>query len=80
MKKSYLSPRMLITVCLSIMSLLSGSAIRFEYPIKISTNQRYFTDARGLPFFYQACTGWELFSMLTREETEVYLKNRSEKG
>ena len=53
---------------------------KFEYPVKISKNQRYFTDAKGRPFFYQACTGWELLSKLTREETEVYLKNRSEKG
>lgn len=53
---------------------------RFEYPVKISKNQRYFTDAQGRPFFYQACTGWELLSKLTREETETYLKNRSEKG
>ena len=53
---------------------------QFEYPVKISKNQRHFTDARGRPFFYQACTGWELLSKLTREETEVYLKNRSEKG
>jgi len=55
-------------------------AIQFEYPVKISKNQRYFTDANGRPFFYQACTGWMLLSKLTREETEVYLKNRSEKG
>ena len=55
-------------------------SIQFEYPLKISKNQRYFTDARDRPFFYQACTGWELLSKLTREETEVYLKNRSEKG
>jgi hypothetical protein len=54
--------------------------VRFEYPVKISKNQRYFTDAKGRPFFYQACTGWELLSKLTREEAEVYLKNRSEKG
>ena len=53
---------------------------QFEYPVKISKNQRYFTDAKDRPFFYQACTGWELLSKLTREETEVYLKNRSEKG
>ncbi len=53
---------------------------KFEYPVKISKNQRYFTDAKGRPFFYQACTGWELLSKLTREETEIYLKNRSEKG
>ena len=53
---------------------------KFEYPIKISKNQRYFTDAKGRPFFYQACTGWMLLSKLTREETEEYLKNRRENG
>jgi hypothetical protein len=50
------------------------------FPIKISKNKRYFTDSNNRPFFYQACTGWELLSKLTREETEMYLKNRAEKG
>ena len=58
----------------------AGSEIRVEYPVKISKNQRYFTDATGKPFFYQACTGWELLTKLNREETEVYFKNRSEMG
>ena len=57
-----------------------NSEIQYEYPVKINKNERYFTDAKDRPFFYQACTGWELLSKLTREETEVYLKNRSEKG
>jgi hypothetical protein len=50
------------------------------FPVKISKNKRYFTDSNNRPFFYQACTGWELLSKLTREETEMYLKNRAEKG
>jgi hypothetical protein len=52
----------------------------FKYPIKISKNNRFFTDSDGIPFFYQACTGWSLLSQLTKEETDIYLRNRSEKG
>jgi hypothetical protein len=95
MKSIIFSQRFLITVFIGLASLAIVDAvnpfdiqqkgnvnpvIKFEYPVKVSENQRYFTDANGRPFFYQACTGWELLSKLTREETEVYLKNRSEKG
>lgn len=48
--------------------------------IKISENQRYFSDEDGQPFFWLGDTGWLLFSKLDREETEQYLENRREKG
>ncbi|MGQ9487464.1 MAG: glycoside hydrolase family 140 protein [Armatimonadota bacterium] len=34
----------------------------------------------GKPFFYLGDTAWELFHRLTREETELYLKDRASKG
>ncbi len=54
--------------------------VSVTFPVKISKDNRYFVDSKNQPFFYQACTGWELLSKLTREETEMYLKNRAEKG
>jgi hypothetical protein len=50
------------------------------FPVKISKDKHYFTDSKNRPFFYQACTGWSLFSQLTWEEPEMYLKNRADKG
>ncbi|MGX9522531.1 apiosidase-like domain-containing protein [Vibrio mediterranei] len=34
----------------------------------------------GSPFFYTACTAWELFHKLTFSEAKKYLKNRASKG
>lgn len=50
------------------------------FPLRISDNGRYFQDAEGAPFFYLADTAWELFHRLDREEADLYLRNRAEKG
>ena len=41
---------------------------------------RYLVTERGEPFFYLGDTAWELFHRLTREEAELYLKDRAAKG
>lgn len=41
---------------------------------------RYLVTDRGKPFFYLGDTAWELFHRLTREEAELYLKDRAAKG
>lgn len=41
---------------------------------------RYLVTDRGRPFFYLGDTAWELFHRLTREEAELYLKDRAGKG
>lgn len=41
---------------------------------------RYLVTETGKPFFYLGDTAWELFHRLTREETELYLKDRASKG
>jgi hypothetical protein len=51
-----------------------------EERLKISSNQRFFTDGDGDPFFWLGDTGWLLFSKLTREEAEKYLEDRKNKG
>ncbi len=48
--------------------------------IKVSNNKRYLMTAEGKPFFWLGDTAWELFHRLTREEAELYLKNRADKG
>jgi hypothetical protein len=49
-------------------------------PLKISENQRYFTDSTGQPVFWLGDTGWLLFSRLTREESIQYLDARAQQG
>ncbi|MFO0888844.1 MAG: glycoside hydrolase family 140 protein [Isosphaeraceae bacterium] len=47
------------------------------YPARVSENHRFLLDQAGKPFFYLADTAWELFHRLSREEADVYLKNRA---
>ena len=48
--------------------------------ISVSSNHRFLVDESGSPFFWLGDTAWEIFHRLTREETEVYLENRRQKG
>ena len=43
-------------------------------------HQRYLVTESGDPFFYLGDTAWELFHRLTREEAELYLRDRAAKG
>ncbi|HEX8040384.1 MAG TPA: glycoside hydrolase family 140 protein [Chryseosolibacter sp.] len=48
--------------------------------LQVSGNGRFLQTADGQPFFWLGDTAWELFHRLTREEAELYLKNRAAKG
>ncbi|HEY1053384.1 MAG TPA: DUF4038 domain-containing protein [Prosthecobacter sp.] len=58
-----------------------STAAQGELPgLKIGNDHRHIVTSDGKPFFLLGDTAWELFHRLTREETEVYLKNRADKG
>lgn len=70
---------------ISLFIFLLMSTVLLAQPIqnkrlKISSNQRFFTDGKGNPFFWLGDTGWLLFSKLNREEAEQYLEDRRKKG
>lgn len=48
--------------------------------IKISENKRYLMYESRKPFFWLGDTAWLLFQKLSMDETEMYMKNRSDKG
>jgi len=48
--------------------------------LEVSSNGRYLIYENGNPFFYLGDTAWELFHRLTKEEADLYLTNRAEKG
>nr|WP_284241838.1 glycoside hydrolase family 140 protein [Paenibacillus glycanilyticus] len=48
--------------------------------LKVSDNKRFLVREDGSPFFWLADTAWELFHRLNREEAELYLRNRAERG
>ncbi len=49
-------------------------------PLRVSSNGRYFVDAHGEPFFWLGDTAWPLFTEYSPEDSEKYLKRRSEQG
>ncbi|MCF6356728.1 MAG: glycoside hydrolase family 140 protein [Draconibacterium sp.] len=48
--------------------------------LRVSDNNRRLVNKDGSLFFYMADTGWELFHRATKEQTEMYLKDRKAKG
>jgi hypothetical protein len=48
--------------------------------LRVAENQRYLAYEDGTPFFYLGDTAWELFHRLNREEADLYLSNRAQKG
>lgn len=48
--------------------------------IAVSDNHHFLVDESGAPFFWLGDTAWELFHRPTREECELYLENRRQKG
>src|SRR5690606_468412 len=48
--------------------------------LRVAADHRHLETADGKPFFLLGDTAWELFHRLTREETQLYLRNRADKG
>jgi hypothetical protein len=48
--------------------------------LQISENRRFLEYEDNTPLFYLGDTAWELFHRLNREEVDLYLTNRAEKG
>lgn len=48
--------------------------------LRVSDNGRYLVYKDGTPFFYLGDTAWELFHRLDREEADLYLQDRADKG
>ena len=70
------------TVLFPLAALLASSILSAQAAplprLRVSDNGRYFVKADGSPFFYLGDTEWALFH-LTREDAELYLKDRVEK-
>ncbi|MDX2247316.1 MAG: glycoside hydrolase family 140 protein [Bacteroidia bacterium] len=48
--------------------------------VKTSKNGRFLVTEDGKPFFYLGDTAWELFHRLSREEMDLYFRDRAAKG
>jgi len=65
---------------LKIAALLIFFCTSINAQIKVSQNKRFLETHDGKPFFWLGDTAWELFHRLNREEADLYLKNRADKG
>ena len=52
----------------------------YSQELTISDDHRFIVRKDGSPFFYLGDTAWELFHRLDRDEADLYLENRAEKG
>lgn len=62
----------------TLLSLSAGAQNLQE--LKVSENGHFLQNADGTPFFYLGDTAWELFHRLNREQADLYLQDRAEKG
>src|SRR5262245_48772296 len=51
-----------------------------SYPLKLSADGKYLVDQGNRPFFVNGDTAWSLIAELSREDADVYLENRKQKG
>lgn len=69
-----------VVPALALCANLTAPAAETAMRLRVAENQRYLEYTGGTPFFYLGDTAWELFNRLNREEANLYLENRAEKG
>ena len=80
-KTRSISPRLRGIAGLSLaLALIGSAAAQTGGGLRVSENGRFLERADGRPFFYLGDTAWELFHRLSRDEAELYLSNRAQKG
>lgn len=75
-----MSTRAAVCILLTSAALLSGARLSALPALKVSADHRYLVTADNKPFFWLGDTAWELFHRLTREEADVYFRDRAAKG
>ncbi len=72
---------MVRTLMVVVLGFLSVMVKGQELPqLKIADNQRYIVTQDNKPFFWLGGTAWELIHRLNKEEIDLYLTDRAEKG
>ncbi len=57
-----------------------ASAEQTAFPVKVSSNKRYFVDQRGNPVFWLGTTQWQLFREYKLEEAKTILEKTGSHG
>ena len=64
--------------CVCEATLFGGS--KLALPLRLADNGQYVVGADGTPFFMNGESAWSLIANATREEVELYLDDRHQKG
>jgi len=56
------------------------AARTFSFPLVISSDGRSVLDQAGRPFFINGDAAWSLIAQMTRENADLYLRDRQQKG
>ncbi len=81
-----MSPRRIRTIVpvafLAFMGAVTSAVAQpgVSFPLRVSEDRRHLVDSRGVPFFMNGDSPWEISWQLTKEEAEAYLENRRQKG
>ena len=65
---------------LGVLACASVALAAGPYPLRVGPDHRHLVDQSGAPFLIQGDAPWSLISGLTREEAELYLEKRRQKG
>jgi len=68
-----------IFVGLVLLCCAATAAPAADHRLRVSEDGRFLVKADGAPFFWLADTAWQVFHRLSREEADLYLKNRADK-
>lgn len=71
---------LLTTLHFLLLTAVSMAQTSIHGRIIVSENKRFLQYEDGTPFFYLGETAWELFHRCSREEADLYLRNRAQKG
>ncbi len=69
-----------VAMVLILAVVATAQTVAPDWPIRVSSNGRYFEDQSGKAFPYHADTCWTLIQSMNMGEVETYLNNRSDKG
>jgi hypothetical protein len=80
MKKNFF--RLLLLVIFLAVSVVfyELQGLTYEYPLQVSSNNRYLVDQKNEPFFWSGDTAWSLIAQLSKEDAVYYLEDRKNKG
>lgn len=75
--KFRMRPVFIILLLLALVLLLGASLLAQTYPIKVSSNGRYFVDQTNTPFVPVIDSGWDLIGNIPSSSWDTYLSARA---